>query len=152
MGASPGPGRGGERPHAVGTDSDKPDIDVQGTANPTYIVTGILDTQERIVVPGGRFARGDAKQLAAWLDDLAKNGPPNKRPRKSAFGLTAAQLQQVHDDLSKPVGFSTLGMGRNEAVEKIGRQLSLPLHSDGALGDEKIEEDLADLSCGTALA
>jgi hypothetical protein len=132
---------------------DKPAIDVQGTErSPIYVVTGVIDAQDRIVVPGAAFGRGDAKQLAAWLDDLAKNGPPNLRPRKSAFGLTAEQLAKVHDDLAKPVGFSTKGMGRGDAVEKIGRQLSLPLRSGDPLGAEPIDEDLSDLASGTALA
>jgi hypothetical protein len=92
--------------------------------------------------------------LAEWLDDLAKRGPPDRREPVAAFGLTAKQLEQVREDLAKPVGFSTRGVSRAEAVEKIRRRLSLPLGTEGELdgGDEKIEEELDALSCGTALA
>ena len=52
--------------------------------------------------------------------------------------------------------FSTVGMTRQKAVEKIADQLKLPLKLDAdvarALADDKIEDDLSDLSCGTALA
>jgi hypothetical protein len=74
--------------------------------------------------------------------------------QKFAFGLTASQLEKFNADLGKAVGFNTKGMRRNDAVSKITARLGLTLTIDGALtdGDDKIEEDLADLSCGTALA
>ncbi len=95
--------------------------------------------------------------MAAWLDDLAKRGPPDKRERVSAFGLTGSQLQKVNADLAKAVGFSTKGMSRSDAVDKIAGQLGLKLAIDGSLTDgakedDKIEEELSGLSSGTALA
>ena len=60
-------------------------------------------------LPGARFKRGEVKRLVQWLDDLAQNGPPDKRPKIVAFGLTAAQFEQVKKDLAVPVGFSTAG-------------------------------------------
>ena len=100
-----------------------------------------------------RFKQSDAARLAQWLDDLAARGPPNRREAKLAFSLTAKQLEQVNDDLSKAVGFSTVGMTRSEAVEKIGRQLTLPIHVTGSLADEdKVADELSGLSSGTSLA
>ena len=93
--------------------------------------------------------------LARWLDDLAEHGPPNRREAKSAFGLTAKQPERVHDDLARPVGFSTAGMTPGAVLEKIAQRLSLPVELSGDLpanGDDKIAEDLSGLSCGTALA
>jgi len=121
---------------------------------PFYKVTAMLSGRDELVVPGGRFRRSECKKLAAWLDDLAKRGLPEKRERVSAFGLTASQLQKVNSDLAKTVGFSTKGMPRSEAVSKIAGQLGLPLKIEGALadGDEKIEEELSGFSSGTALA
>jgi hypothetical protein len=92
--------------------------------------------------------------LAAWLDDLAKRGPPEKREKISAFGLTASQLDKVSKDLSKAVGFSTKGLTRSEGLNKIGGQLGLSLKIEEALsdGDDKIEEELSGFSSGMALA
>ena len=136
-------------------EGDKPAIEVGGTEQmPFYKVTAVLGARDELIVPGGRFRRSECKKLAAWLDDLAKRGPPEKREKVSAFGLTASQLEKVNADLSKAVGFSTKGMTRSEAVNKIAGQLGLSLKIEGALadGDDKIEEELSEFSSGTALA
>ncbi len=136
-------------------EGDKPAIEVGGTPQmPFYKVTAVLGGRDELVVPGGRFRRSECKKLAAWLDDLAKRGPPEKREKVSAFGLTASQLQKVNSDLAKAVGFSTKGMTRSEVVSKIAGQLGLSLKIEGDLadGDEKIEEELSEFSSGTALA
>jgi hypothetical protein len=135
---------------------DKLGIEVRGSQqNPLYVVTGLLSGRDEIVIPGGgRFRRGDAKRLAAWLNELAERGPPDRREPLAAFGLTAKQFEEVRKDLARPVGFPTRDMTRAEAVAKIAGQLRLPLAIEGPLaeGQEKIEEDLSGLSCGTALA
>lgn len=137
------------------TEADKPKIESVGTDQmPIYKVTGVLTSRDELVLPGARFRRSDAKRLAEWLDDIAKRGPPDRREPVVAFGLTEKQLEKAHNDLAKPTGFSTKGMTRSEAVNKIAGQLTLPLKIDGGLadGDDKIEEELSSLSCGTALA
>ena len=141
----------------VAEDSDKPGIDVQGTPeNPVYVVTGIVRSRDELVLPGGRYRRGDVARLAAWLKDLAEHGPNAGKEEKGAFGLTAAQLSRVRKDLATPVGFNTRGMTGRQAVEKIAGQLKLPLKLDAdtaaALADNKVEDELTDLACGTALA
>jgi hypothetical protein len=138
------------------TDGDKLGIEVRGSEqNRLYVVTGLLSGRDEILIPGGgRYRRSDAKRLAAWLDDLAERGPPDRREPPAAFGLTAKQFDEARKDLARLVGFSTRDMTRAEVVEKIGRRLRLPLVVDGPLADgqEKIEEELSGLSCGTALA
>ena len=136
-------------------EGEKPSIEVGGTPQaPLYRVTAVLGVRDELVVPGGRFRRSECKRLAAWLDDLAKRGPPEKREKVSAFGLTVSQLEKVNADLTKAVGFSTKGMSRSEAVNKIAGQLSLSLKIEDTLagGDDKIEEELSEFSSGTALA
>jgi hypothetical protein len=138
-----------------GNDGDKTGIETGGTEKlPVYKVTALLLPGDVLAVPGAKFRRSDCKQLKAWLDDLAKRGPPDKREKVSAFGLTGSQLAKVNADLGKPVGFTTKGMTRADAVQKITGQLGLSLTIDGKLtdGDDKIEEELSTLSCGTALA
>jgi hypothetical protein len=134
-----------------------PGIEVQGTTDrPVYVVTGVVRSANELDLPGRRFRRNEAGQLADWLKDIAEHGPPEQREAKSAFGLPASQFARVRKDLATPVGFSTQGMRRTEVVEKIAEQLKLPLKLDAAaqqaFGDEKVEDELGDLSSGTALA
>lgn len=141
----------------TGDEDAKPAIDVQGTsANPIYVVTGLIKSRDEIVLPGGRYRRADMARLARWLKDLAERGPNAGREEKAAFGLTAAQFTEVHKDLARPVGFSTRGMSVRQAVEKIAGQLRLPLRLDAdvaeVLASEKVKDELEALSCGTALA
>lgn len=137
---------------------DKVGITVRGTeAAPIYAVTGIITSSGDVLLPGGRFRPGDAGRLAQWLDDLAKLGPPDRRPKRSAFGLTAEQFQQVHKGLSLPVRFSTKGVKRSEVVQKIRSQLLVPLRIESDFtrairDDDVVAEELSGLSCGTALA
>jgi hypothetical protein len=139
-----------------GQESDRPGIEIGGTKElPLYKVTAVLTQGDVLVVPGARFRRSECKSLAEWLDDLARRGPPDKREKIAAFGLTASQLEKVRADLAKTVGFSTKGMSRADAVNRIAGQLGLKLTVEGRLsesGDDKIEEELSGLSCGTALA
>ncbi|MEI8376007.1 MAG: hypothetical protein WCJ35_24560 [Planctomycetota bacterium] len=136
-------------------EGDKPAIEDIGTPQmPLYKVTAVLGARDELIVPGGSFRRSECKKLAAWLDDLAKHGPPETREKLSAFGLTGSQLEKINADLSKTVGLSTKGMTRSEAVNKIAGQLGLALKIEGALaqGDDLIEEELSEFSSGTALA
>jgi hypothetical protein len=137
--------------------SEKPGIDVQGTAeNPVYVVLGIVESRDAIVLPNGRYRRGDVARLAQWLKDLAEHGPNAGREKKGAFGLTPTLLARVRKDLATGVGFNTQGMTRRRVVEKIAAQLKLPLRLDDgaarAMADDKVEDELTDLACGTALA
>jgi hypothetical protein len=139
------------------TETDKVGIEIRGTADrPLYIVTGRVVSGDELLLPGARFKRSDMKRLTQWLDDLAQNGPPDKRPKLVAFGLTAVQFERVKKDLAAPVGFSTLGLSRREAVEKIARIISFAVKFENdfkeSSDDDKVEDELSGLSCGTALA
>jgi hypothetical protein len=140
-----------------GAGTEQPGIDTQGTADsPVYIVTGVISSRNEILLPGARFGRGDVNRLAAWLKDLAENGPVTGRAARSPNGLSPADFDKVHKDLTPSVGFATLGMTRRQAVEKIVAQLKFPLSLDAdvvrALGDDKLEDELTNISRGTALA
>ena len=132
-------------------------IEVGGTENsPVYTVTGVIRSRTELILPGGRFSQHDTARLARWLDDLAQQGPEDRRPEKAAFGLTADQFERVLQDMGRSLGFSTLGVGRDVAVRKIGESLTLPLRMDAdlyeTLAGETVAEELSDLSRGTALA
>jgi hypothetical protein len=134
-----------------------PNIETSGTPDrPLYIVTGVVVSRDELLLPAARYRRSEIGKLKAWLDDLAQNGLPSQRPAKVAFGLTQAQYDEVLKALAKPAKLTTLGMPRNEAVEKISRQLAIPLtFADGSLrelGDDKVEDEVSQLTSGTALA
>jgi hypothetical protein len=140
-----------------GTENDQPGIVKEGTAgSPVYVVTGVITSRNEILLPGARFGRGDVARMATWLKDLADNGPVAERKATSEYGLTGADFAKVRKDLGTQVGFTTLGITRRQAVEKIADRLKLPLKLEAdiarALDGDKIEDDLSDLSCGTALA
>jgi hypothetical protein len=145
----------------VGEDSDKPGIETRGTAeNPTYLVTGIVRSRNELALPGGRFGPGDAGRLKQWLQELAERGPNAEKAagkgETAPFGLSAAQFERIRDDLATPVGFATRGQSGRQIVEKITERLKWPLKLDGeaaqALADQKLDESLDGLSCGTALS
>ena len=137
--------------------TDKVGVDVKGTKeNRVYVVTGIVKSTDELQLPPGRFRRRDVARLALWLEDLAKHGREADRPARSAFGLSPEQFAKIRKDLARGIGFSTRGITRGEAVEKIGRRVSLPVKMDPklakALKGDKVGEELSGLSCGTALA
>jgi hypothetical protein len=127
-----------------------------GEAAPTYAVTGVITSGDVLVLPGGRFQTTQAAQVARWLDELARLGPAEKRPARSAFGLDAVQFQAIHDELARPASVSTKGVTRSKAVESILRGLTVPVRCDRAMLDaaaaDELAEELSGLSCGTALA
>ena len=135
--------------------ADKMEIRNLGTESaPLYQVVAVLAPDETLLVPGARFRASDVAQLKSWLDDMARNGPLENRPAKTAFGLEVAQFQQAEKDLSQLVGFPTAGVSRQEAIRRILRQLSAPVRSmpERLPEDDKVVEELGGLSCGTALA
>ena len=137
--------------------ADEVGIQVQGAAGqPVYVVTGVITSRNELQLPGARFTRSDTAQIARWIADLAANGPPDQREAKSAFGLTASQLEKVKADLAQPVDFATHGLARGKAVQQIGRRLKLSLQVDAeslkALDEDTVSEELSHLACGAALA
>lgn len=141
-----------------GPSGDTPGISVQGpTDSPTYVVIGSFNARGDLILPGGaRFSRSDSARLAQWIVDLSKKGLPETRETRSAFGLTASQLQQVREDLSRVTGVPTEGRTRDEVLKQIAGRLAHPVRLEPRVGQElaeqKVLEDLSTLSCGTAIA
>ncbi len=136
---------------------DRLQVEDRGTPSaPIYAVTGQITSSNEVRLPGAKFRSGDAAGVARWLDDLARHGPVEKRPKKTAFGLDAQQFEQAHVDLSQPVGFPTLGIKRADVIRKMAGRLAFPLKIDRrqleVMGDDKVAEELSGLSSGTALA
>ncbi|MGQ9760481.1 MAG: hypothetical protein ACUVQH_01085 [Thermogutta sp.] len=123
---------------------------------PTYHVLAIVNGQNELVVPGARFSIREIARFVEWLDELQRKGPPQSRPKQVAFGLNIVQFQQVRQDMSRPVEFSTKGRPRDELIEKLGASLANPIvfapDARKRLGNTPFDEELRGLATGTALA
>lgn len=138
--------------------SDEPEVDNLGTAvRPVYEVTGLISTDNRLYVVGGTFRHGDKTGLVAWINKLKADGIEALTARTGAFGLTDKQLVMVHEQLTRPVRFSTRGEKNSEVVERITSQLDLRVTLDASArpamaGSELVVEEMQKLSSGTVLA
>lgn len=123
---------------------------------PVYHVLAVINAQNELVVPGGRFSIRQIEMFRQWLNDLRQQGPPESRPKQVAFGLNIVQFEQVRHDMSRPVKFSTKGHPRNELVENLVAALSNTTVFDPdarkRLGQDPFDEELQGLAVGTALA
>ncbi len=136
---------------------DSPNIDRRGTAeSPVYAVTGIITSENILVVPGARFRASEVSQFATWLRDLAEQGPPDERPAKGEFGLNAEDFKRLHTDLAPPLGFDTTGRSRADVIRQAARTMATRMVANPALAEplakDVIAEDLSKVSRGTALA
>ncbi|HEV3137414.1 MAG TPA: hypothetical protein VGZ26_05910 [Pirellulales bacterium] len=125
-------------------------------ANRQYKVVGILAADNVLYLPGGKFGLNDTGRLRKWLEDLGDLGAAGVTEKRSAFGLIARQLEQVHADLKKPVGVSTKGVSAATAIGQVAGRLDFAVVIDDAarreLAGVRVAEDLSGISSGTALA
>lgn len=138
---------------------EKPSIetDKQGS-RVVYRVTGFLSSLNELHLPAGRFKPSDRARLGEWLRKLREEGPEvSTASRKPPFGLEAAQLEQVHDDLREKFGVGTAGQRPDALIEKVAAELGYPLEVSSealaALSEaDPVVEELRDVARGTALA
>jgi hypothetical protein len=121
-----------------------------------YQVMGRITAKNVLELPGGKFTLHDSVPLKQWLKNLTEQGPDGIVGQRERFGLTAVQLQEVQDDLKRPIDFSTKDLPAAELVAKIGSGLAHPLNmtpaAHEALAKRKFADELKRLSSGTALA
>lgn len=130
----------------------------EGDAVPTYRVLGVLTPGNELVLPGGRFTRGQKAALSKWIADLKTAGPPKKPGEKPLpFGLKPEQLEAIGKDLGTAADFSTAGLGVKQVLIEIGNRTKTPLVAEPQIaanlgGMEKVPGELKGLACGTVLA
>jgi hypothetical protein len=140
------------------TPGDEPKIERAGTSDrPIYRVMGRINGRGMLVVPGGQFNSADSAKIARWIRDLSNDGVQGVTQRRSAFGLTRDQLEEVTKDLMRPVEFSTKGMSPMDAARKIlgALKLKATVHTEvkqALAADDPVRDELQGLSSGTALA
>jgi len=141
----------------AGGETDKPEINSQGSGDSrSFRVTGILAADNMLHVPGGKFSVRDRSGLTRWLENLGDAGVEGVTKQRSAFGLLPSELVKVDNDLARRVGRSTKGRTAKEVARAVADRVQLPFELDpgvtSALARVQIEDELKDLSCGTALA
>ena len=125
---------------------------------PSFMVTGIISSQNVLTVPGGRFRLSDRAKIAQWVKNLGQaENAAAAAERNNAFGLSAEQFEQVQKDLAKPLNFSTQGVAATSVINGINRLLTSKITVDPAAKSAldprtKVVEELQGLSGGAALA
>ena len=142
----------------VATPGDREGIEDVGTPSaPSYRVTGVLTDRNRLKLPGGEFTLGDRARIGKWFDRLRDQGMAGVQEKPAAFGLTAEQLVEFHDQLAKPWEGSTRGRRAGEVARELVHSLPLEFEVTAAATQsfarqEQVRDELQGLSCGTALA
>ncbi|MDA8563287.1 hypothetical protein N9L06_02425 [Mariniblastus sp.] len=150
-------GVGADRVKSVIREDVRPTIDEEEFGGSTIVsVKGVLKNG-RLLLPGGKFATSDAARIKEYLQKLRDDKVDVALADKKAFGLTAQQLAQVHEILSRKISASTVGLTPAEAVRLLVKQTNMQvqmatdvkarLNKGKALVDER-----EGLSAGTALA
>ncbi len=139
--------------------TSRPRIEELSTASGrTYRVYGTIDLRGDLILPGGRrFSQAQAAQAIAWFQELARLGPEESRPKVERFGLTTAELLTLRQQLALPLGVTTKDRSRREVLQEILQKVSvLVVDRVGVLAkvdsEEKVAEEVRELSTGTALA
>jgi hypothetical protein len=139
--------------------ADVPAITSAGSASaPVYKVVGIVNRSGELLVPGGKFRATDKAGLAEWLKKLRTEGPERaKGGPRLPFGLSKEQFGEIHEDLARPVTFSTKGLKPADFVHRVADLVQYPLSGDAAAASlldaaGSIDVELRGLSAGTTLS
>lgn len=140
--------------------SDQVGIEARGPdTQPVYAVTGMINSQNELVLPSGRYRLSQARQAVQWLHDLGQKGPgqrPAGAQSKGSTRLSPEQMPDLKKALAQPVAASTQDKDRLEVLQQISAEVSIPLRMGEALrtglAGQKVTEELQGLSAGTALA
>jgi len=141
-----------------GQADDQVEVTNRGTeASPRYHVVGVLTAENRLELPGGRFGLHDRAQIAKWLEKLREGGVEGLTAPKAAFGLTAKQLVEFHDRLTRPLAFKTKGIRAGDVARQIVRDAAVEFTvtepaRQAFARHELVLDELEGLSSGTALA
>ena len=138
--------------------SDIPQITNRGSErSPRYLVVGLLTDRNTLVLPGGKFSLRDKRPIRDWIEKLQAGGEDELYAERGAFGLTAKELVEVHNQLAAPVAGETKDQPAGEVVQRIAASLPLEVEFDGAARRAlalagPLTDDLKGMSGGAALA
>ena len=139
-----------------GTAQDQPSVTGDQDASRAVRVVGVLTEDNILHLPGAKFGARDTARLRKWLQELGDQGIEGVTEPKSAFGLSARQLEQAMSDLRRPVTFKTRGMLTTKALRQAAESLQNPIAAlptvERALAATTCAGELQGMSSGTALA
>lgn len=135
-------------------------LDIQDSGGNLYQVSGMLGRDSRVWLPGNAvFTLGRVREMKSYLEEqIAVMQQQNIAAADAESNQLSNSVQeQLFADLSAPVGFSTIGMTRKKAIQKIAHDFTgfvrFPSSIRKAFDDEDfITEELETVSRGTALA
>ncbi len=121
------------------------------------LIVGRINKRQKLVVPGREFSISDVAGFRTWLEQVRLAKPANNSDSNAAFGLTDAQLVEVHQLLGKPYPELTRGQQVAKILQVIRSQIRIKIVADEktllTLSEHNpVGEELKGLSCGTLMA
>ena len=137
-----------------GQDRAKPDIRKSGS---TILVTGVIDSSNKLVVPGKSFGIRQTAALQSWLDEQRTSfGKPKAAAADDRFGLTTANLEKAHEALKRVVSKSTKDQPVRTVVAAAARRAGLRLvvssEAKRIVATQKVPEEWQGFTAGTVMA
>ncbi|NMC20444.1 MAG: hypothetical protein GYA33_08500 [Thermogutta sp.] len=140
----------------TGLPDDRPEIRSLGGDPPDYAVRAVIDSANELSVPGAKFRPTEAERFKKWLDELLEKGPPDSRPRQTPLGIDIIRFQMLHQDLARPVTFSTSNRPRSEVFSALVKMTKFAVIADpvveNKIGDDPVTAELQGFALGTAMA
>lgn len=136
--------------------TDRTNVEKTGTPEaPVYHVTGLLTSNNELLLPGAKIRYGDKAGLQAWLDKITSSS--DQAEATGAFGMSDEQLVALHDRLAPALSISTRGKELSAVLRSIAGELPVALDIDLELRTKvreanAVADELQGLSVGTALA
>ena len=136
---------------------DKPAIEaVSAGSAMRYRILAVLNRDDQLVLPGGRFGQGDKARLKEFFAELPRR-EEEKHIERGLFGLTKPQFAQIFADLEPPVEQLTQGAAPQSLVAALAAGFRTPLEYEGDAQTElaaapPLTGELRGLSTGTVLA
>ena len=132
-------------------------VNLGSAQSPNFRVTGLINDQNQLELPGGKFAQRDIAKLRAYFERLKTQGVDGVTGQRGPFGLTKDQLGVVLTALKTPIADPTGDQPAMEVVRRIGDRLSLPVKMEESVTQYLTASDPSpveakSLSAGTALA
>lgn len=136
---------------------DEPSVEVRGQGDAaTYVVVGLINRRDELVLPGGKFGQGDRAALREYFQNLPQR-LAEERVERGRFGLTLEQFDAIFADLSRVVDEPTLDGAPHELVAALTKDFAI-----NVLGDAQTKMALREaapfaaqmrgLTAGTVLA
>lgn len=138
-------------------DGDEPSLTVDPAAtSKRYRLFGVLDRQNRLVLPGAAFGQQDTAKLKTFLEELPVR-EEEKHIERGPFGLTRPQFDQIFRELAATVDHTTVGVGPRSLLDELSANSKIAVEFDPGVEQlvaaaKPLGVEMHGLSLGTVLA